>query len=108
MQEIKEGSYVHYVSPHGGFENGRVKSIRASTVFVVYNCDDEWENYKQYTGAGTYIEAITLGWVDKDGKPIDTPDAKKNQACDHHYIPTNAKWQSVTQRQCCHCGHIID
>ena len=28
--------------------------------------------------------------------------------CDHHYIPTNSKWQGQNQRECYNCGDVID
>lgn len=63
--EIKEGMKVHYTSPHGSKENGIVKSFseNKTIVFVVYHCDNEWENYKNYTGAATNIQDLTAGWA---------------------------------------------
>lgn len=64
MVTIKEGSRVYYTSPHGSIENGIVKSINESGThaFVVYNCNNDWDNYKDYTGQHTNIEDLSVGW----------------------------------------------
>jgi hypothetical protein len=112
-KELKVGDYVHYWPGYGKPENGRVKSVTKDAVFVVFHCDNDWENYQDYTGQNTKIDHLQLGWINEkinkshDGSSM--PIWKDNfKTCDHYYIPTNAKWQSATQRQCCHCGHIID
>lgn len=97
---MKQGDYVHYTN-HGKKENGRVKSVEDGYAFVVYHCGGDWDNFRNYTGARTETDNLSKGWVDENGRLLP-------QHCDHHYIPTNAKWQSETQRQCVHCGHIID
>ena len=33
---------------------------------------------------------------------------REDNCGEHYFIPTNAKWQSAGQMQCCHCGKIID
>lgn len=62
MTEIKEGVSVTYTSPHGTKENGVVKSVDGNTAFVVYNCNGEWHNYKEYTGCATNIKNLKIGW----------------------------------------------
>ena len=39
---------------------------------------------------------------------IEEEEARKKEVaeCDHHYIPTNSKWQSATQVRCCFCGDV--
>jgi len=49
------GDYVWYVPFEGclesDYEKGRVKSISDENyVFVVYHCNNDWDNYKDYTG----------------------------------------------------------
>lgn len=34
-------------------ESGRIKSWNDKWVFVVYHCDDQWDNYQDYTAAAT-------------------------------------------------------
>ena len=69
-EELYEGRYVHYAPEHGGKENGRIKSITETAVFVVYNCGGNWDHYKDYTGCNTNPRDLRPGWADKkDLKP---------------------------------------
>lgn len=65
VKSLSQGDMVHYTSPHGTKENGIVKSINESktVAFVVYKCNNDWEEYKKYTGATTYIKDLSEGWV---------------------------------------------
>lgn len=98
---IKEGQYVHYAPGHGKKENGRVKSITEHAVFVVYNCDGNWDHYKDYTGANTNPKDLREGWVDKEGHP--DPDH-----CDHEYRSDSYKWGNPHRMTCHHCGNVIN
>lgn len=64
---LKNGDKVHYTAPHGAKENGIIKSISddgdMKLAFVVYHCDDDWENYENYTGAATELDSLTIGWM---------------------------------------------
>jgi hypothetical protein len=106
-EELQQGDYCHYTRSDGGKENGRIKSIGEEYAFVVFRCNKEWDKYEDYTGQRTQLSDLKLGWVDENGNPINTP-VDKRKECDHHYVPTNAKWQPINQRQCVHCGNIID
>jgi hypothetical protein len=67
--QFLEGTKVHYTSRHNGKkENGIVKTIRNGDIFVVFYCNGDWENYKNYTGAFTKTEDLTLGWVNENQK----------------------------------------
>ena len=61
LMTISEGDFVHYHSPHGSIEYGRVKSITADRLFafVVYNCNEDWDDYKNYTGAHTPMGSLS-------------------------------------------------
>lgn len=63
--EIQPGIKVHYTSPHDSKENGIVKSLNDSKTiaWVVYNCNNDWDNYMNYTGAATNIKDLTIGWI---------------------------------------------
>lgn len=102
-REIKIGVRVHYTSPHSSKENGIVKSLNESGdgAFVVYHCAGEWDNYMRYTGQLTPLSNLSYGWVDENGNLL-------KKYCDHHYIPTNAKWQPANQVECQFCGDKID
>ena len=58
------GDAVCFISKHGGFENGIVKSYGhlIGTVFVVYNCSGDWHNYENYTAALTPEDSLVSGW----------------------------------------------
>lgn len=48
-------------------ENGIIKTIpkdQPEAIFVVYDCNNDWDNYKDYTAALTKIEDLKIGWVE--------------------------------------------
>ena len=59
------GDKVYYTAPHGTKENGIIKSVSGRNVFVVYNCDDQWDKFMDYTGCATNPEDLTVGWTDE-------------------------------------------
>jgi hypothetical protein len=63
--ELNVGDRVHYEPTYKAPENGIVKSIpeEGLSVFVVYNCDGDWNNYQNYTGALTDVRYLKPGWV---------------------------------------------
>lgn len=65
---IEPGMKVHYTSPYCTKDNGVVKSVSEKYAFVVYHCNNDWDNYKDYTGACTNIEDLTIGWIDNQNK----------------------------------------
>lgn len=59
---FKKGTKVTYRTPHKK-EHGIVKRIADKDhVFVVYNCNDKWEKYYNYTAAKTRIKDLKVGW----------------------------------------------
>ena len=55
------GKWVLYVPSHyGGTEKGRLKSWNEKWIFVVYQCDGEWDDFENYTGAATSPEYLTF------------------------------------------------
>jgi len=57
------GDKVTYVTPYQK-EKGIVKSLSdEECVFVVYHCNNEWNNYFNYTAARTKKEDLVLGWI---------------------------------------------
>ncbi len=62
------GSYVHYAKRNYLYnDNGIIKGFSEDNrhAFIVYNCNDDWDNYKDYTGISTLIEDLLPGWRDK-------------------------------------------
>lgn len=43
-------------------EKGIVSQVNLITCHVVYNCNDDWENYAYYTGKMTKNEDLIQGW----------------------------------------------
>lgn len=44
-------------------EHGIVKGMSGPEhVFVVYNCNEEWDNYENYTGERTRNKDLIEGW----------------------------------------------
>jgi hypothetical protein len=59
---IKIGQKVTYNSTYMT-DKGIVKTLsNDGCVFVVYHCDNDWENYKDYTAAKTRIDDLEIGW----------------------------------------------
>jgi hypothetical protein len=57
--QFNVGDFVYYVEPFKT-EYGRIKSLcdDPNFVFVVYNCNEDWDNYQNYTGARTNIKSL--------------------------------------------------
>ena len=53
------GRWVEYCSPYSS-EQGRIKSWNDKWVFVVYKCDDDWDNFKNYTGCATSPDELNF------------------------------------------------
>ena len=69
QENLKIGDKVFYQPKHykesGKWENGIVKEIPDFTkksVRVVYNCNQDWRNFKDYTSALTDLQDLYVGW----------------------------------------------
>jgi len=68
ITQLHIGDKVHYQPTHYGdkrWENGIVKEIRENVtdgVWVVYHCANNWNRYKEYTGAKTNLRDLKLNW----------------------------------------------
>lgn len=64
--KLKVGDKVHYIPFKGCdkklIENGKVKIVYPSIVFVVYQCNNEWNKWMEYTSQSTLIENLKKGW----------------------------------------------
>jgi hypothetical protein len=60
LTEKHRGRYVQYVPQMGEPEIGRIKSWTNRWVFVVYHCDDDWDNFENYTAAATDPKDLRL------------------------------------------------
>lgn len=62
---LRVGDKVHYQPAHYNedfWENGVIKDVSEAGAFVVYECDGDWDKFKEYTGALTYFKDLHLGW----------------------------------------------
>lgn len=64
LEELYVGCKVSYINANGTVDKGIVKAIdhKNDTCFVVYNCNEDWENYEHYTGVNTRVDYIKVGW----------------------------------------------
>lgn len=68
ISTIKIGDKVSYQPEHLGddkYQNGMVKEIPNHTntaIRVVYNCNGDWDNFKNYTSQLTNIKDLKLNW----------------------------------------------
>jgi hypothetical protein len=63
---MEEGDYVYYIPyencPKDQYQKGRIKEVQSSEwYFVVYHCNNDWDNYKDYTGQRTNINQLVKG-----------------------------------------------
>lgn len=58
------GQAVTYNPGHTPPEPGMIKSLSSDpdAYFVVYHCNDDWEDYQNYTGALTNKRDLIIGW----------------------------------------------
>ena len=75
ISKLKIGDKVHYQPKHyrnDEWENGMIKEIPDfaddhnshgyNCIRVVYKCDGNWKNFKDYTSALTNLDDLKLGW----------------------------------------------
>jgi len=83
VEKLSIGQKVHYQPDHYSkdeWDNGIVKTIPdkfenflkklrspypIETVWVVYSCNHDWDNFQNYTGESTYLKDLHLGWKPK-------------------------------------------
>jgi len=66
ISKLRVGDKVYYQrKPGNKWENGIVKEIpdhSVTDVRVVYNCNGDWKNFKNYTSILTNIHDLYPGW----------------------------------------------
>lgn len=61
--EISVGQWVEYTDGVGEKRIGRIKwwNVKCTSwVFVVYHCDNNWEDFENYTAAMTNRDDLTI------------------------------------------------
>ncbi len=66
---LHKGDTVTYIPFDGAdeslWERGKVKFDKEDDedfVFVVFKCNNEWDNYSNYTGQRTNVSDLKIGW----------------------------------------------
>lgn len=67
---FKKGDKVYYIPFPGAdptlYENGIVKEVHSGyTCHVVFKCNNDWDNYENYTGQSTYVKDLNTGWYEQ-------------------------------------------
>ena len=54
------GRWVLYTPGYKEPEKGKIKSWNDKFIFVVYKCADNWDDFENYTAAGTSPEDLSF------------------------------------------------
>jgi len=54
------GRWVEYHGFRDETERGRIKGWNYKFIFVVLRCDNNWDNFQEYTGIAVYPEDLTF------------------------------------------------
>ena len=60
LSEKYIGRWVEYDDGHGIKQRGRIKSWNDKFVFVVYSCNNQWNDFMNYTGQPTDPKDLTF------------------------------------------------
>lgn len=93
----KKGDRVLY----SGVDKGIVKVDQEykDSVFVVYYCGEDWNDYENYTAQNTPLYKLTKGW-----SQIGTSAwCDENGGC-KEFRPKNSKWAYEGEVYCIDCG----
>ncbi len=75
------GRWVEYDNGFRPVERGRIKNWSSNTIFVVFECGDDWFNFDKYTGAGCPPEALDFMPGEcgaRQNRPTDAKGKSKN------------------------------
>ncbi len=60
VDQLTESDVGRWVKYWPTDEDGRIKSWKGSLIFVVYHCDNQWNRFQEYTGAGTHHKSLNF------------------------------------------------
>jgi hypothetical protein len=66
LTKADKGKWVKLKNIPGKKGIGRIKTWNTSFIFVVFQCDNDWENYANYTGEA--VNWSNLEFVDEEDK----------------------------------------
>jgi len=65
LKQTDKGRWVKFIDEaYGKDQIGRIKSWNGYHIFVVYHCDNDWDNYADYTGEATH--GSRLEFIEKE------------------------------------------
>lgn len=92
---MKEGDKVLY----NKIEKGIIKTIDGNNIFVVFNCGEDWSNYRNYTAQNTPVNSLSKGW-----SVYGTEQWCLDNGGHDRFIASNSKWSYEGEVFCCICG----
>lgn len=76
LVESDKGRWVCYWAyDTAPMKKGRIKSWNDKYIFVVFHCDDDWDNYQNYTGCSVHPNNLHFS-IDGD---MDKPNLLENE-----------------------------
>lgn len=69
ITDLAEGMQVTYIPFEGCdpslYEHGVIKALspKKGYVFVVFHCNNDWDNYDDYTSQSTSLDNLVEGWI---------------------------------------------
>ena len=64
LTESDKGRFVIYRHKYSYSVIGKIRSWQNNYIYVVYNCDDDWDNYMNYTAAAT--DCLLLDFIESE------------------------------------------
>ncbi len=95
LTESNKGQKVMYTESGTGHEEvGVLKSWNDSTIYVVFKCGGQWDNYQNYTGEG--CDPGQCRFID--------PAARRDNCAKHEYVQVGCS----TIKTCKLCNYSIE
>ena len=88
------GKWVIYTNGVGETERGKLKSWNDNNLFVVFQCNNEWERFQDFTGSSCNPKDVHF----------ETLSDRANNCVEHYYLPFG-KYQDG--KKCQNCGDEI-
>jgi hypothetical protein len=68
LSESDRGRWVIYSALSLHSERGRIKDWTDQVIYVVYQCDDQWDRFEEYTAQATNPEELEFVWVYRNNR----------------------------------------
>jgi hypothetical protein len=71
LAAARVGDKVHYMPTYmqaqDQWQNGIIKRVEGTAIWVVYHCAGEWDRFQDYTGERTFAGDLFEGWRHESG-----------------------------------------